>query len=219
MNGVHDMGGMHGFGPVRPEANEPIFHHRWEARMLALTLAMGAWGKWNLDVSRFARERTPPADYLRYSYYERWYAGLVRLMQETGLVSAAELASGRPAPGSARATPPVRAAAVPAILDRGGPTERAEGRPARFRVGQRVRARNINPEGHTRLPRYARGKAGVIVRDHGIHVFADSNALRKGEDPQHLYAVRFDAADLWGADARFRGGVHIDLWDSHLDAA
>lgn len=219
MNGVHDMGGMHGFGPVRPEANEPVFHHRWEARMLALTLATAAWRKWNIDAGRFARERTPPADYLRYSYFERWYAGLCRLMDEVGLVSAAEIASGRPAPGSAKATPPVRAADVTAILDKGGPSARDHGRPGRFRVGQRVRARNINPEHHTRLPRYARGKSGVIVRDHGIHVLPDSSASFKGEDPQPLYNVRFEAAELWGDDAPFRGAVHIDLWDCYLDAA
>jgi len=215
MNGVHDMGGMHGFGPVRPEADEPLFHAPWEARVLAMTLAMGGWGRWNIDASRHARERIPPARYLESSYYERWLAGLVTLMLEHGLVTEAELATGKP--GAAALTPAVTAAEVPAILDRGGPCVRAEGRPPGLAVGRRVRACNINPETHTRLPRYVRGKTGVIERDHGVHVFADSNAHFHGEQPQHLYNVRFEAVELWGESAAFRGAVHLDLWESHLE--
>lgn len=216
MNGIHDMGGMHGFGPVRPEAGEPLFHAPWEARVLAMTLAMGGWGEWNIDASRHARERIPPRQYLESSYYERWLAGLITLMLEHGLVTETELASGR-AQGP-RLTPAVTPDRVPGVLDRGGPSARSEGQPAGLAVGQHVRARNINPETHTRLPRYARGKTGVIERDHGIHVFADSNAHFKGEQPQHLYNVRFEAADLWGESAAFRGAVHLDLWESHLES-
>jgi len=218
VNGIHDLGGMDGFGPVLPEANEPIFHGDWEKRALALTLAMAGWGKWNIDASRHARERTPPAEYLRASYYERWMSGLERLLVERGLVSAAELRRGQPDPGSERKTPPVRAADVPALLRRGGPASRSEGPAAGFRIGQRVRARNINLTGHTRLPRYLRGHAGVITMDHGLHVFPDTNAHFQGEQPQHLYNVEFDAAEIWGADARFRGSITADLWESYLEA-
>lgn len=219
MNGVHDMGGMHGFGPVVPEADEPLFHHDWEARALAITLAMAGWKRWNLDVSRHARERSDPADYLRNSYYERWINGLGRLMVEQGLLTEREWATMQPDPAAPRQTPPIRPQDVPALLDRGGPTARSEGQPAGFAVGQRVRARNINPAGHTRLPRYVRGHVGTIMLDHGPHVFADDHAHFRGENPQHLYNVRFEAAELWGADAAFRGDVRVDLWESHLEPA
>ncbi len=217
MNGVHDMGGMEGFGPLPLEPNEPIFHGDWEKRALALTLATGSLGQWNIDASRHARERSPARTYIRESYYERWMTGLETLLVERGLLSRAELASGQPAgPTSLK---PVAPEAVPGILARGGPTERASGKPARFQVGQRVRALNIQPTGHTRLPRYLRGKVGVIGLDHGLHVFADSNAHFQGEDAQHLYNVVFDVAEVWGPAARYKGQVRADLWDAHLEAA
>lgn len=217
MNGIHDMGGMHGFGPVRPEPDEPVFHAPWEARALALTLAMGAWQRWNLDASRHARERLAPLDYLQLSYYERWIAALIDLMVETGLVTAEEVETGRPDPAAPRATPPLKAADVEAVLRRGGPSHRDLADPPRFAVGDRVRARNINPPGHTRLPRYARGKVGDVVLHHGGHVLPDSNAHFHGEAPQHLYAVRFTARELWGEAASARDTVTLDLWESYLE--
>jgi nitrile hydratase beta subunit len=217
MNSVHDMGGMHGLGPVAPEANEPVFHSRWEARALALVLAAAAHGRWTIDTSRHARERIPGADYLRMSYYEKWFTGLVTLLVESGLVSKAEMETGTPDAGSAKRTPPLRAAEVGAVLARGGPAEREIAAAPRFATGQRVRARNMHPVGHTRLPRYARGKPGTITRHHGAHVFPDTNAHGLGEQPQHLYQVRFEARDLWGADAL--SAVHIDLWESYLEPA
>ncbi|WP_404383600.1 nitrile hydratase subunit beta [Caenispirillum salinarum] len=218
MNGIHDMGGMHGFGPVRPEPDEPIFHAPWEKRALALTLAMAAWGKWNIDASRHARERIPPAAYLNYTYYERWIAALTDMMVEHGLISADEAASGTPDPNTAKAEPPLTPERVGPVLRRGGPSARPLDRAPRFAVGDRVRAKNLNPEGHTRLPRYARGKVGEVVRDHGGHVFPDSNAHFRGEDPQPLYAVRFTARELWGPDAHPRDTVTLDLWEPYLDA-
>ena len=215
MNGVHDMGGMHGFGPVRPESDEPVFHAPWEARVLAMTIAMGAFGRWNIDARRHGRERIPPVQYLAASYYERWLAGLEMLMLEHGLVTESELRTG--VAEGAKQTPAVTADEVVSILETGKPCSRGEGRAAGFSVGQSVRARNIHPRGHTRLPRYARGKRGVILRDHGIYVFADSNAHFQGERSQHLYNVRFDARELWGESAAFRGAVHLDLWEDHLE--
>jgi len=219
MNGVHDMGGMHGMGPIEYERDEPVFHARWEARALALMLAMGAWRKWNIDASRHSRELIPPADYLRMSYYEKWIEGLVELSIKAGLITRAEIESGRPAPGSAKATPPLTAAKVASTLSKGGPSSRDVAVAPRFQVGQRVRARNIHPAGHTRLPRYARGKVGAIDRDHGVHVFPDTNAHFLGEKPQHVYSVRFAARELWGEQASPRDAVYIDLWDDHLDPA
>lgn len=217
MNGIHDLGGMHGFGPVRPEPDEPLFHADWEARVLALTLAMAAWGRWNLDASRHARERIPPARYLNDSYYERWLDGLERLLLERGLVTEQELFSGQPQ--GAPAEPPLKAAEVAGLLQRGGPTTRHLEAAPRFQVGQRVRARNLHPVGHTRLPRYVRGHNGEIVLTHGGHVFPDSNAHFQGEQPQHLYSVRFSARELWGPDAPARDSVTVDLWEAYLDPA
>ena len=219
MNGVHDMGGMHGMGPVVYEKDEPVFHAPWEARAYALNRAMGAWGKWNIDASRHQIELIPPAEYLRMSYYEKWMTRLAELMVKHGLVTRAELESGKPAPGSSKATPPLTAEMVGQTLGRGVPTGRDVPAAPRFKPGQRVRARNIHPAGHTRLPRYARGKLGTVARDHGVFVFPDTNAHFLGEKPQHVYSVRFAALELWGEKAGRRDAVYVDLWDDHLEPA
>ena len=219
MNGVHDMGGMQDMGPVQREKNEPVFHERWEGRVFALVTLLFAWRKWNLDATRYEQELIPPAEYLRMSYYERWLVGLKGLLVKRGLVTQGEVASGKRAEGSAKATPPVTAETVPAMIARGNPVRRDLPVAARFQVGQRVRGRNINPTGHTRLPRYARGKLGTVERDHGVFVFPDTNAHFQGEKPQHLYSVRFAARELWGEQAAPRDAVYVNLWDDHLEPA
>jgi nitrile hydratase beta subunit len=219
MNGVHDMGGQHGMGPVQYEKNEPVFHAAWEARVYALTRAMRAWRKWNIDTDRHAIELLPPADYLRMSYYERWFRRLETHVVQYGLVTKEELESGRAASGSAQANPALSLATSSLWYTRGiASSEDPNVRPL-FKVRQRVRARNINPTGHTRLPRYARGKTGVIVRDHGIYIFPDTNAHFQGEKRQHVYSVRFTARELWGEDASPRDSVHLDMWDDYLERA
>jgi nitrile hydratase len=219
MNGVHDMGGMHGLGPVAYEADEPLFHARWEARMFALSLASGAWRRWNIDAGRHQQEVTPPADYLRLSYYERWYAARTALLVRFGLITANELAEGTPASGTARQVPPLSAEQVPVGAARGNSTLRSiEVQPC-YQPGDTVRARNLHPTGHTRLPRYLRSRAGVIERHHGAHVFPDSNAQFLGEAPQHLYTVRFTAREVWGEAASERDAVYADLWESYLEPA
>ena len=215
MNGPQDMGGHTGFGPVVPEAVEPVFHADWERRVLAFTVAMGATGSWNIDTSRHAREKIPALTYWSSSYYEIWLEGLIKLLTERGLVTEAEIASGRmhiPAKPVKRV---LSAEMVPAILAKGGPATRLSNTRARFQPGDRVRARNINPQGHTRLPRYARGKTGEIVRVHGTHVFPDSSAQGLGDDPQWLCTVRFSAKELWGKETPDH--VHIDLWEPYLE--
>ena len=225
MNGVHDIGGMHGMGPVQPEHDEPVFHHRWEARVFALVRAMGAFGRWNIDASRHQRELIPAADQLRMSYYERWLAGLSGLLVRHGFVSAEELASGSALSGAGQSLPgpptkpALRAAEVPAFIARGSPSSRAPGDLPRFRPGQPVRARNLNPVGHTRLPRYVRGKSGIVDRVHGVFVFPDTNAHFLGESPQHVYSVRFEAQELWGEDFVSGDAVYVDLWEDYLDVA
>ncbi len=219
MNGVHDMGGMHGMGPIQLEKNEPVFHARWEARVFALNRLVGAWGKWNIDASRHVKELIPPAEYFRISYYQKFLVGMTELLVNSGLVTRAELESGKPARDSKKMSPPLTVDKVPLFVAKGVPASRNVPVEAKFRVGQRVRARNLNPTGHTRLPRYARGKPGTIERDHGVFVFPDTNAHFLGENPQHLYSVRFAARDLWGDEAAPQDAVYVNLWDSHLEPA
>jgi nitrile hydratase subunit beta len=219
MNGIHDMGGMQDMGPIEYEKNEPVFHAAWESRVFAMFIAAGAWRKWNLDAFRHTREVLDPSDYLRVSYYEQWLSGLLDLLVGRGLVTSAEIESGTPAPGAARATPPLTADKIPALVaNRIHATRDAHVTP-RFKVGQRVRARNINPVGHTRLPRYARGKLGTIERHQGVFVFPDTNAHFQGENPQHVYSVRFAARELWGEQASPRDAVNLDMWDDYLEHA
>ena len=218
MNGIHDMGGMHGMGPIRQEKNEPVFHEAWEGRVFAINRAITAWRKWNIDASRHGVELIPPADYLRMSYYEKWLARNMVLLVKHGLITQHELETGKPAPGSQKLTPPLAAAAVPAMVTRRVSYMRPQAEAkARFQVGDRVRARKLNPVGHTRLPRYARGRQGVIAGLRGVFVFPDTNAHFQGEQPQQLYSVRFAARELWGDGVSPRDSVYIDMWDSYLE--
>jgi nitrile hydratase subunit beta len=219
MNGIHDLGGMQDMGPVQPEPNEPVFHEPWEGRVFALNLAAGAWRKWNIDAGRHQIELLGPVEYLQMSYYEKWTARLIELLVKSGLVTREEIEKARPSPGSSKATPPLTADKVPLILRSGAGARREVPGPSRFQVGQRIRARNTHPTGHTRLPRYARGKVGTIHLDHGVYVFPDTNAHFQGEKPQHVYSVRFTARELWGDQASPRDAVYIDLWDDYLEPA
>lgn len=219
MNGVHDMGGMHGFGSVEREPDEPVFHHHWEARVFAMRQACGALGRWNIDMARHANERIPPEEYLAATYYERWLAGLEILLLERGVLTPSELASRKsegPAPAGLSAFPPEKVD----VAVRKGRNYRVDADiAAGFAAGMRVVARNINPTGATRLPRYVRGKRGTVSCDHGVFVFPDANAAGEGEKPQHLYSVRFSAQELWGAEAAPKDCVHLDLWEEYLEQA
>jgi nitrile hydratase len=222
MNAAHDMGGMQAFGPVEFEACDAPgaspFHADWERRVLAVTLAMGATGQWNIDTSRAARESLPPAQYLSSSYYEIWFEGLKKLLIAKGLASADEIAAGRAHAAAAPGVRVLKAADVSAALLRGAPVERPAPSPARFATGDIVRTRQMNPATHTRLPRYCRGRLGRVIAVRGAHVFPDRNALGHGEDPQWLYTVRFNAAELWGADTT-ASSVCVDCWEPYLDPA
>ena len=219
MNSVHDMGGMHGMGPIVEEKNEPVFHDEWEGRIFAMNLAMGAWRRWNIDLSRHARELIPPAEYLRMSYYEKWVAGLIELIVKSELVTRDEIESVTPAAGSVKVVPALTADQAIARIATGIPAKRNVDAPARFKVGQRVRTCNMHPVRHTRLPRYARGRFGTINRDHGVFVFPDTNAHFLGEKPQHVYSVCFAARELWGAQAEEKDSVYVDMWDEYLEPA
>ena len=213
MNGAHDLGGAMGFGPIAPEADEPVFHEDWERRVFAIMSTVP--GDWTIDEDRSACEAMSPAAYLNSTYYEHWLHGLEALLLKHRLVTAEELADGR-----GRATPlarrPTPASAVWELVTAPGSYAREPQAEARFAVGDRVRTRRINPAGHTRLPRYLRGHAGVVVARHGAHVFPDSNAAGRGEDPQWLYTVRFACAEVWGTATR--DVIHADLWEPYLAA-
>ncbi|MGF9758389.1 nitrile hydratase subunit beta [Microvirga sp. 0TCS3.31] len=219
MNGAQDLGGMMGFGPIQIEQDEPWFHDAWERRAFGLTLAMGATGSWNIDMSRHARESLPPGEYLTSSYYEIWTKGVERLVVAAGLASEQELRLGQSLAEPMPIKRILKAEDVPAVLARGGPAERPIEQPARFAVGNRVRTRNMHPRGHTRLPRYARGKTGVVVLVHGAHVFPDANAHGQGEQPQWLYTICFSGRELWGEQADPTISVSIDAWESYLEPA
>jgi nitrile hydratase subunit beta len=219
MNGVHDLGGMHGMGPIPYEKDEPVFHHEWEGRVYALSRAARTAGKWTLDADRHAVELLSPADYFRMSYYERWFARLVGDVLKYGLVTQQEMETGKPAPGSAKATPALTPAMSSRFLTRGLPSSDDPTVRPLFGVGQQVRARNIQPAGHTRLPRYARGKTGTITRDHGVYHFPDTVAHGLGDKRQHVYSVRFTARELWGQEASPLNFIHLDMWDDYLERA
>ncbi|MEP1931195.1 MAG: nitrile hydratase subunit beta [Roseibium sp.] len=219
MNGAQDLGGQMGFGPIELEDNEPNFHAKWEERAFALTLAMGATGSWNIDTSRHARESLPPADYLSSSYYKIWTMGLERLCLDNGLITESELSSGNALEPAKPVKQVLTAENVSAVLAKGGPADRPEEQPARFKVGDKIRTKRMHPEGHTRLPRYARDTVGVIDAIHGVHVFPDTSAHGKGENPTWLYSVAFKGTDVWGPDSDPSVSLRIDLWEPYLDLA
>jgi nitrile hydratase len=219
MEGAHDMGGVKWSGPVQPEPDEPMFHAEWERRAFALTLAMGMPGGWNIDMSRFAREDRPPAEYLGKSYYQIWLAGLERLILERNLITPDEIEAGKPLHPAKPVAKTLTPDDVAKVLHRGGPTEREAKAPARFAAGDRVRAKMIYPPTHTRLPRYVRGHVGIVERALGCHVFPDSNSTGAGENPQWLYTVTFDGGDLWGEASDPGLKVSVDAWEPYLEPA
>ena len=217
MNGAQDMGGMTSFGPVHPPADEPLFHAEWEKRVLGLVLAVGALGAWNLDMNRSMRESLRPDIYWSITYYNIWITALTALCLKHGLVTAAELESGEPqAPVAKRAVGSER---MRALIASGTPYDRPASAPPAFACGDRVRARNIHPAGHTRLPRYVRGRLGVVEAVRGCFVYPDSNAHGGGEAPQHCYTVRFEGTELWGAASDPGLSVSVDAFEAYLERA
>jgi nitrile hydratase subunit beta len=218
MDGIHDMGGMHGFGKVEPEANEPVFHAEWEGRSLALNRAMSYAGAFTIDVSRAAIEELPPDVYLSSSYYKKWAVRLENLVVKLGLADADEIKAGHALHPGKPLKRKLDAAEVPNTLTRGSYSRPAKA-PARYKLGDRVRTKNIHPTTHTRLPRYARGRTGVIEALRGCHVFPDAAAIGKGEDPQWLYTVLFDGRELWGDNAEPTLKVSIEAFEPYLEPA
>jgi nitrile hydratase len=219
MNGVHDMGGMDGFGKVEVEADEPAFHEKWEGRVMAMVRAMGANGGINIDAQRFSRESIPPATYLSSSYYKKWMLGLESTLLDRELVGQDEMATGHSLrSGADLPRGKFSMADVVRILTRGTFQRDVAKKPV-FRIGDKVRTKNINPTTHTRLPRYVRGHVGVIERINGSHVYPDSAAHGHGDDPQWLYTVVFSAQELWGDDADPTSRISIEAFEPYLEAA
>lgn len=217
MNGPHDLGGQMGFGPVAPEKDEPYFHADWEKRALGITLSCGAFGAWSIDESRYARENIPPASYLAASYYEVWIRGVDMLLQRHGFTTAEELSAGHHLEQGRAPKRILKADMVEGVLARGGPCDRLVEIEPKFAVGDRVRTRNFHPTGHTRLPRYARAKTGVVEAVQGSFVFPDDNAHGRGENPRWVYTVVFTGDEIWGEGADATLTVSIDAWESYLE--
>jgi nitrile hydratase subunit beta len=225
LNSVHDIGGMDGFGSVPRETDEPVFHEPWESRVFGMSMVRAGLPPTTLDAGRHQLERLEPVQYLSSSYYERWLARINAALVEAGILSREEIdrrmqeIAADPGFSIPHREDPVLAETIVNRVRNGRPASRKIRQKPRFAVGDRIVTRNLNPHGHTRLPRYARGRRGVIIAHHGAHVFPDSNAHGLGENPQHLYTVRIPMRELWGSSAEGNGSVLIDLWESYLEKA
>lgn len=219
MNGIHDLGGMDGFGTVEPEPDEPVFHARWEAKVMAMMRAMGASGAWSTDAGRASVEALPPSVYLTSSYYRRWALGLEQLLLDRGLVDPEELAAGRASRPGRSLLRKLTAESAVQLFSSAREFSRPTTSPPRFKPGDDVRARNIHPLTHTRLPRYVRGRVGVVEANLGCTVFPDSVAVDAGDDPQWLYTVRLAARELWGPDADPTVSNSVDAFEPYLEPA
>lgn len=218
MNGIHDMGGMDGFGKVEAPPQEPPFHAEWEGRVLAMNRVMQATGEWNIDVGRWWIETLPPAEYLASSYYRKWFVRLERLCLARGLVTREEVAKGHaegPGRKLRRVVPASEAAALLSRRNYDLPPKAA----ARFKVGDRVTTKNMHPTSHTRLPRFARGRTGTVERIQGCHVYPDATVAEGVERPEWLYTVTFEGRELWGPDADPTVKVSIEAFEPYLELA
>ena len=217
MDGIHDMGGMDGFGPIPIENEGPVFHATWEARVWAMNTVLGAWGEWNIDAGRYTLEQLDPALYLSSSYYQRWLYRTENILVDHGLVSREEIETPPTNRNTKKLQEPL---SLDEVLTRQRNTRSArlnDDVAPRYHMGDQVRARNIHPKGHTRIPRYVRGRLGVIDRDHGVFIFPDTNAVFAGKRPQHLYSVCFTAREIWGTKAVVTDKVYVDMWDDYLE--
>jgi nitrile hydratase len=218
MDGVHDMGGLDGFGKVEPEPDEPPFHARWEGRVLALQRSLAYARAWSIDTFRYAQERLHPLVYLGASYYQRWAVGMEHQLLDRGYVREDELTDGHARQGGKHFERKLTPSVANEALGRGSYYRQMQA-PARFKIGDRVRARNIHPATHTRLPRYVRGHVGTVELIHGSHAFPDSVATEAGDSPQWLYTVVFDGRELWGPGADATVKVSVDAFEPYLEPA
>jgi nitrile hydratase subunit beta len=207
VDGVHDLGGMQGFGPVEVEADEPVFHEDWEGRVFGLAGgALGAGG-FNTPMFRHAIERMDPGHYLTSSYYEHWLTAVATLLVEEGMIS-------RDVDALVDAFPLSR----PPTVDADDVANGLQAAEPRFTVGDAVRVRDLQFAGHTRCPRYVRGRRGVVVRMGPAAPVPEVEAHRRERLLEHTYGVRFEAAEIWG-DESANAAVHVDLYECYLEPA
>ena len=219
MNGPHDLGGLDGFGPISIEHSEPLFHEEWEERAFGVTMAISFCGLWNFDSDRYWKECIPPALYLSLSYYQIWIVALEKILVDVGLVTEEELETGKAIEEPREIPNIVRSEDIDIVLATDiTDVERETDSKAKFRVGDKVRSKNLQPFTHTRLPAYARDKIGTIVAIHGFHVLPDSNAHLKGENPEWNYAVEFSSVELFGTRGHEADSVSMNCWESYLEA-
>jgi len=218
MDGIHDMGGMDGFGPLPIKDKEPVFHAAWEARVWAMNTALGAWGIWNIDAGRYTLEQLDPTLYLSSSYYQRWLYRTENLLVDHDLVSRKEIETPPAQRSTKKLQEPLSLDEILIRQSRARSARLDDDISPKFHTGDQVRVRNIHPEGHTRVPGYVRGKTGLVDRDHGVFIFPDTNAVFDGKSPQHLYSIRFEVRELWGATAVATDKVYVDMWDDYLEA-
>lgn len=215
MDGIHDLGGMHGHGPVLREENEPVFHADWERRVFGIMLSLMGTGRFNVDTFRHTIERMGPAEYLQTSYYEHWFHALESLLEQNGITSGKAMP--HPESGPRNPEPGVLTAdQVPLVVKTGGSARIDADVPARFKEGDAILTRNMHPVSHTRLPRYARGRRGTIATDNGVFIFPDTHAAGAGAKPQHCYTVRFEGREIWGESADPNSAVYLDLFEDYL---
>ena len=227
MNGIHDIGGKHGFGPIVPEADEPPFHAPWEGRMHGIAVTCQVTGVNSTPEQRTTIENMSPALYLSTSYYEKWLYAYEKILNDKSVVTTAELnkrvqeqADQRMvAHPDAPSNPSAYAKKLRTVLYNGTPHDRPLDRPAKFKAGDHVRPKNINTVDHTRLPSFTKGKLGMIEVYHGAHCHHEALAAGKGDVPEHLYAVKFTGDELWGHDGRSTDAVYVDLFENYLDFA
>ena len=217
MNGIHDLGGMDGFTLQERDPKEPLFKHEWEKLVFGTALSLDS--PWCVDEMRFAIESMPPDEYLTVPYYARWLYAVEKLVVQYELVTERELKSAGGPAARVKGSQPSTPEEVLRLLS-GEATGRVdEDVPPRFLVGDKVIVRKEHPRGHTRAPRYVRGRRGTVHRDHGVFMLPDARALGQEDRPQHCYSVMFSSSELWGGRANLRDRVYVDLWDDYLQPA
>ena len=216
---AHDMGGRLDSRRIDITSSDQKFKADWEKDVFAITLALGFASLWNLDRSRYARESLEPKDYLQFSYFEKWLAGLINLLGENGIITDGKESRNNFKKKSFRV---LEAKNVKKLLHMGGPTKRDSTTEKKFNLGETVSVRSSNSntrveKGHTRLPDYVKGRSGKVIAYHGSHVLPDANAHFLGESPEALYSVEFKSQDLWDKCEHVEDTVVVDLWESYLE--
>ena len=223
MDGIHDLGGRQGHGPVVHPEDEPVFGSEWERRILPMFPAMALAGAFTLDGFRYGMEQIPAAEYLTSRYYEHWMHSMVHHGVNAGIFDADELDRrtqhylAHPEEQAPRASKPELTETLKQLIPNGMDPRRESDAEPRFKVGDSVRVKADASTTHTRRAGYVRGHVGEVTAAHGTYVYPDTNAVGLGENPEHLYTVKFTAEELWGPDAGSTNTVvHVDLWEPYL---